>query len=29
METQQMNQVGQLERKTQNRIVKLFQDRHN
>lgn len=27
METQQMNQVGQLERKTQNRIVKLFVDR--
>jgi type I restriction enzyme R subunit len=29
METQQMNQVGQLERKTQNRIVKLFQDQLN
>jgi type I restriction enzyme R subunit len=27
METQQMNQVGQLERKTHNRIVKLFVDR--
>jgi type I restriction enzyme R subunit len=27
METQQMNKVGQLERKTQNRIVALFRDR--
>jgi type I restriction enzyme, R subunit len=27
METQQMTKVGQLERKTQNRIVALFRDR--